>query len=146
MMTPSHAVVEKLALEETGEGRSLHFPGEGEGVPDCVQVLLQHKADLSSVDAWDRTPLQVVLQQRRAGIHFAEQAKTRVIELAEQCVEIMGAEARASMPSRDAEAATELTRPWCQRCMRSRSCVAIQFEGQGCIACVTSKLEAWCAQ
>ena len=72
MMTPLHAVVENLALEEEGEGRELYFPGFGQGVPDCVQVLLQYKADLSSVDAWDRTPLQVVLQQRRAGIHFAE--------------------------------------------------------------------------
>ena len=70
--TPLHAAVETLALEDEGDGRAFHFTGEGEGVPDCVRVLLQYKADLSLVDAWDRTPLQVVLQQRRAGIHFAE--------------------------------------------------------------------------
>ena len=49
MMTPLHQVLEKLQYE--------HWRASAEAVPDCVKLLVQHKADLSLVDAWDRTPL-----------------------------------------------------------------------------------------
>ena len=88
MKTPLHEVLERL---QHGLGR---LRDSAEAVQDCVKLLVQHKADLSLVDAWERTPLQVVLQYRRVGIHFAEGPERRVIELAEQCVDIRGGEAR----------------------------------------------------
>jgi len=87
MMTPLHQVLERLKYEEwrataeaVPEYGKLLVRARAEAVPDCVKLLVQHKADLSLVDAWERTPLQVVLQYRRVGIHFAKGSERRVIE------------------------------------------------------------------
>lgn len=145
METPLHEVLSRLAPKHWYKRGATS--GIAAAVPDCVKLLVQFQADLSLVDAWDRTPLQVVLQHRRAGIHFASGLERRVLKFTEQCVEIMGAQAMAAMPSRDAEAATDLRHPWCEYCMRSLSCLERRNLRVGaCDACYWKRFAVWCAQ
>ena len=58
METPLHKVLDRLETRHWYNRSSMS--GIAEAVPDCVKLLVRYKADLSLVDAWDRTPLQVV--------------------------------------------------------------------------------------
>jgi len=145
METPLHEVLRRLEFDEWHGDNAMSAIAQA--VPDCVQLLVRYKADLSLVDAWDRTPVQVVLQHRRAGVNFATGLQREVMKLTEQCVEIMGAEAMASMPSRAAEAATALRHPWCKYCMRSLSSLERRnLRVEACDACYWKGFVVWCAQ
>ena len=50
------------------------------------------------------------------------------------------------MPSRDAEAATGLTRPWCDCCMRSLSRTEGPQDLYACRACDWKRWVVWCAR
>jgi hypothetical protein len=154
MKTPLHKVLAKLGYKQRYDTQSgiRRFVA---AVPDCVKLLVRYKADLSLVDVWGRTPLQVALQHRRAGVHFAQMLNaetlqphaemltaghcSRMLKWIEECVEIMGGEAMATMPSRDTEAARDLSHPWCEYCMQSLS-------PQECDACHWKQYVVWCAQ
>lgn len=145
METPLHWVLRRLEFNQWYGNHAMS--GIAKAVPDCVKLLVRYKADLSLVDAWDRTPSQVVLQHRRAGVHFATGLTRGVLKLTEECVEIMGAEARATMPSRDAEAATDLRHPFCKYCMRSLSSLEHRNLCAGaCYACYWKGFVVWCVQ
>jgi len=72
--TPLHLVLRNLELRYW----YAKDVGKAEAVPECVELLLQHKADLNLQDVWGRTPLQVVSQHRRAGLHFSALLNSRV--------------------------------------------------------------------
>lgn len=142
--TPLHKVLSRF--EYLAWYRKGAVSGIAMAVPDCVQLLVQYKADLNLVDAWDRTPLQVVLQHRRAGACLNRGREAVVMTLAERCVEIMGAEAKATMPSRKAEAATDLRYPMCQVCMVDlRSLEHRNLRQIACDACYWKGFAVWCA-
>jgi len=145
MQTPLHEVLKRLRFRQWfGRGA---MSAIANAVPDCVKLLVQYKADLSLVDAWDRTPVQVAFQHRREGVHFASGLTREVLKLTEQCIEIMAPAARATMPSREAEAATDLRLLWCMYCMRSlRSLEHRNLDEDSCAACYWKGYGVWCAQ
>ena len=152
--TPLHQVLNRLEQKQwfSHDGMS----GIPAAVPDCVKVLVQHKADLNLTDAWGRTPLHMVLQHRRGVIRHSTAESRRVLKWAEECVEIMGAAAMATMPSRDAEYAAAPDFPWCHYCMRGLPLLhALPWNRtfgdgsrwqRGCDACHWKGYVFWCAQ
>ena len=122
--------------------------GKAEAVPECVELLLRHKADLSLEDVWGRTPLQVVLRHRRAGLHFSTNPTrviTRIVTLAEQCAEIMGAASMATMTSPSTEAAKLGQFPGCNECEGSLSLMEQRRRGS-CFSCWCKRFIVWCVE
>ena len=93
LITPLHTVLGWLETRQWIDDGSR--VGQAEAVPECVKLLLQHKADLTLEDVWGRTPVQVVLQHRRAAYRYegggrCARVATRIVSSAEKCAEIMG--------------------------------------------------------